>query len=35
MVDLDKPDLLDQQEANGRLTAELTKFIRQRRTEGD
>jgi len=28
MVDLDKPDLLDQQEANGRLTAELTKFIR-------
>jgi fructose/tagatose bisphosphate aldolase len=28
MVDMDKTDLLDQQEANGRLTAELTKFIR-------
>ena len=34
MVDLDKPDLLDQQEANGRLTAELTKFIRSVEPKG-
>jgi len=34
MVDLDKTDLLDQQEANGRLTAELTKFIRSVEPKG-
>ncbi|MGP8080066.1 MAG: class II fructose-bisphosphate aldolase [Dehalococcoidales bacterium] len=34
MVDMDKADLLDQQEANGRLTAELTKFIRSVEPKG-
>jgi fructose/tagatose bisphosphate aldolase len=28
LVDIEKSDLLDQQEANGRVTAEMTKFIR-------
>ena len=28
LVDIEKTDLLDQQEVNGRITAEMTKFIR-------
>ena len=34
MVDMSKTDLVDQQEANGRLTAELTKYIRSVEPKG-
>jgi fructose/tagatose bisphosphate aldolase len=34
LVDIDKPDLLDQQQANGAVTAELTKYIRSVEPKG-
>ena len=34
LVDIDKPSLLDQQEINGRITAEMTKFIRSIEPKG-
>jgi fructose/tagatose bisphosphate aldolase len=34
LVDIDKPSLLDQQAVNGRITAEMTKFIRSIEPEG-